>query len=85
MGHTEGFSIWAITAFIFGAVVLAKLVAKKTSTVDVLWLIISGSFLGNIGVIPTHSEALDYIGEIGIVFIMFALGFEENHGGDGLG
>lgn len=78
MTHGEEFSIWTITAFIFGAVVVAKLLAKKTSTVDVLWLIVIGSLLGNLGIIPTHSEALEYIGEIGIVFIMFALGFEED-------
>ncbi len=72
------FSIWTMTAFIFGAVVISKLLAKKTNSVDVLWLILSGAILGNIGLLPSQNHALEYIGEIGIVFIMFALGFEEN-------
>ena len=72
------FSIWTITAIIFATVIVAKILAQKTATVDVLWLIIIGSILGNLGVIPQESEALDYIGQIGIIFIMFALGFEES-------
>jgi len=72
------FSIWTVTAIIFATVIVAKIMASKTATVDVLWLIIIGSILGNLGIIPQESKALEYIGEIGIIFIMFALGFEES-------
>ena len=74
MDHT----IWAVTAVIFATVIIAKIIAAKTATVDVLWLIVIGAVLGNLGIIPQESQALDYIGQIGIIFIMFALGFEES-------
>ncbi len=72
------FSIWTVTAIIFATVIVAKIMAEKTATVDVLWLIIVGSILGNLGIIPEESEALEYISQIGIIFVMFALGFEES-------
>jgi len=71
-------NIWLISSLILAIVILAKYMAKKTSTVDVLWLIIFGAIFVNIGLLPTHNEVLEYIGEWGIVFIMFALGFEED-------
>ena len=43
-----------------------------------LWLIILGALFGSLGIIPEHHEVLEYIGEWGIVFIMFALGFDED-------
>ena len=70
-------NIWFLSALILGIVVLAKVIAKKTATVDVLWLIILGSIFSNIGILPSHNVVLEYIGEWGIVFIMFALGFDE--------
>ncbi len=57
---------------------MAKLLATKTNSVDVLWLIVFGAIGVNIGILPEHNEILENIGEWGIVFIMFALGFEEN-------
>ncbi len=45
---------------------------------DVLWLIVLGALCSNIGLIPEHHEVLEYIGEWGIVFVMFALGFDED-------
>lgn len=78
MEEHASFSIWVLSAIIFATVVVAKIISKKTQTVDVLWLIIFGSILSNIGLLPQHNEALEYIGELGIIFIMFALGFEEN-------
>jgi len=71
-------NIWLISSFILGIVILAKTIAKKTATVDVLWLIIFGALFANLGLIPKHHEVLEYIGEWGIVFIMFALGFDED-------
>jgi len=70
--------IWVITAVMFAGVILAKVLSKKTGTVDVLWLILIGSVLGNLHIVPEHNEAIEYLGELGIIFIMFALGLEEN-------
>jgi Kef-type K+ transport system membrane component KefB len=71
-------NIWLISAIILGIVVVSKLLSKKTGTVDVLWLIIFGALFANIGILPEHNEVIEYIGEWGIVFIMFALGFDED-------
>ncbi|MRI82875.1 MAG: cation:proton antiporter [Nitratiruptor sp.] len=71
-------NVWLISAMILFVVVLSKYLAAKTSTVDVLWLIIFGSLFANLHLIPEHHEVLEYIGEWGIVFVMFALGFEED-------
>ena len=71
-------NVWFLSAVIFGIVVLAKIVSEKSHTVDVLWLIILGAIFANIGILPTHNEVLEYIGEWGIVFVMFALGFDED-------
>ena len=72
------FSIWEYSAIIFAVVLIAKLVSKKTGTVDVLWFIVAGAVLTNLGLLPAHNEFLETIGEWGIVFIMFALGLEED-------
>ena len=78
MDHSAEFSIWTYSAIIFVVVVVSKLLSKKTGTVDVLWLIIAGTVLTNLGWLPKHNEFLEIIGEWGIVFVMFALGLEEN-------
>ena len=70
--------LWAYSAIIFFLIVMAKLLSSKTSTVDVLWLIIFGSIGVNIGILPEHHEVLESIGEWGILFVMFALGFDED-------
>ncbi len=71
-------NIWIISAIILATVVVSKLIAKKTATVDVLWLIVFGALFSNMGLLPTENETLEIIGEWGIVFIMFALGFDED-------
>jgi len=71
-------NIWLISATILAIVVLSKIVSKKTSTVDVLWLILFGAIATNIDILPEHNEIIEHIGEWGIVFIMFALGFDED-------
>ncbi len=71
-------NVWMISAFILFIVVLSKYFAYKTSTVDVLWLILLGAVFSNLGIIPEHHEVLEYIGEWGIVFVMFSLGFDED-------
>jgi len=70
--------IWILSAIILAIVVLSKLIAKKTSSVDVVWLIVFGAIFANLGLLPTENETLETIGEWGIVFIMFALGFDED-------
>ncbi len=71
-------NIWLISSFILAIVIVAKYLAKRTATVDVLWLIVLGALFSNLGIIPEHHEVLEYIGEWGIVFVMFALGFDED-------
>ena len=80
MDHAPEFSIWTYSAIIFVVVLVSKLLSKKTGTVDVLWLIMAGAILTNLGWLPEHNEFLEIIGEWGIVFIMFALGLEEKLG-----
>jgi Kef-type K+ transport system membrane component KefB len=64
--------IWAA---VFGAVVLAK----ATRMTPVLYFLFLGSVLANIGVLPAESGAfIRVFAELGIIFIMFALGFEES-------
>ncbi len=70
--------LWTYTSIILAIVVLAKLLSTKANSVDVLWLIVFGAIGVNIGILPEHNEILESISEWGIVFIMFALGFEEN-------
>jgi len=71
-------NVWYLSAVILGIVVLSKIFAHKTRTVDVLWLIVLGALFSNLGILPEHNEVLEYIGEWGIVFVMFALGFDED-------
>jgi len=73
----QDFNIWLISALILIIVVIAKYLSHKTSSIDVLWLIILGALFANIGLIPSHHEVLERIGDWGIVFVMFALGFDE--------
>ncbi len=80
MHDESGFSIWEYSAIIFAVVLISKLISKKTRTVDVLWLIVAGAALTNMGLLPKHNVFLETIGEWGIVFIMFALGLEEDLG-----
>lgn len=64
--------IWAA---VFGAVVMAK----ATRMTPVLYFLFLGSVLANIGVLPAESGPfIRVFAELGIIFIMFALGFEES-------
>jgi Kef-type K+ transport system membrane component KefB len=71
-------NVWFLSSIILGIVLLSKIFSKRSSTVDVLWLILFGSIAVNVGLLPERNEVLEYIGEWGIVFIMFALGFDED-------
>jgi Kef-type K+ transport system membrane component KefB len=69
--------IWLSLCFIFVGVYISKFLSHKTNTVDVLWFIIIGAILGNFGFIE-ENHALEFLGDIGIILVMFALGFEED-------
>jgi len=71
-------SIWGLSAIVFAVVVASKIFAKRTATVDVLWLILFWSILANLWIIPTDNEIFEYIWELWILFVMFALWFEED-------
>lgn len=61
------------------AVYVAHFAAAKTKLTPVLWFLAMGCLLVNIGLLP-HEPGIfmtDFA-EIGIIVIMFALGFEEN-------
>jgi Kef-type K+ transport system membrane component KefB len=63
---------------IWAAVFVAVVAARKTRLTPVLYFLFLGFFMVNIGVLP---EGLDPfvrgLSELGIIVIMFALGFEE--------
>jgi Kef-type K+ transport system membrane component KefB len=69
--------IWTELFILFVTVFAAKILAKKTNTVDVLWYIVLGAVLGNVGIF-SGDHRLEFLGEIGIILVMFALGFEED-------
>ena len=66
-------------AIIWAAVFAAVVLAKMTRLTPVLYFLFVGSVLVNIGVLPADSGAfIRTFAELGIIFIMFALGFEES-------
>ncbi len=66
-------------AIIWCGVFFAVYAAKKTRLTSVLFLLFVGAVLVNLGILPTESsEFITTFAELGIIVIMFALGFEEN-------
>jgi Kef-type K+ transport system membrane component KefB len=66
-------------AIIWAAVYLASLLAAKTRLTSVLYYLACGALLVNLGVLPEDTgEFIRTFAELGIILIMFALGFEEN-------
>jgi Kef-type K+ transport system membrane component KefB len=64
-----------IWAGVFAAVVMAKI----TRLTPVLFFLFVGSLLVNVGVLPAESGAfIRTFAELGLIIIMFALGFEES-------
>jgi len=65
-------------AIIWAGVFVAVVLAKTTRLTPVLYFLFVGCVLANLGVLPTESGAfIRQFAELGIIFIMFALGFEE--------
>ncbi len=66
-------------AIIWAAVFAAVVAAKKTRLTPVLYFLFIGCVLANAGVLPTQSGAfIRTFAELGIIIIMFSLGFEES-------
>ena len=65
-------------AIIWAAVFVAVVAAKKTRLTPVLFFLFTGFLLVNVGVLPVESDLfIREFSELGIIFIMFSLGFEE--------
>ncbi|MCP5145743.1 MAG: cation:proton antiporter [Gammaproteobacteria bacterium] len=66
-------------AIVWCSVYVAVFLSARTRLTPVLYFLATGSLLGNIGVLPTVPDPfIAGLAELGIVLIMFALGFEEN-------
>jgi len=66
-------------AIIWACVYLSEIIAHKTKLTPVLYFLAFGALCANLGILPFEpSEAIRAFAEVGIVLIMFALGFEEN-------
>jgi Kef-type K+ transport system membrane component KefB len=66
-------------AIMWAGVFCASLLAARTKLTSVLYFLAFGALMVNIGILPTETnEFIQGFAELGIVIIMFALGFEEN-------
>ncbi len=66
-------------AIIWAATFAAVVAAKKTRLTPVLFFLFMGCVLANVSVLPLESGAfIRGFAELGIIFIMFSLGFEES-------
>jgi Kef-type K+ transport system membrane component KefB len=66
-------------AIIWVGVFLASLLAARTRLTSVLYFLFFGAVMVNLGILPTETAPfIRGFAELGIILIMFALGFEEN-------
>jgi Kef-type K+ transport system membrane component KefB len=66
-------------AIIWCGVFVASVLATKTRLTSVLYFLAFGALMVNTGILPTESAPfIRGFAELGIILIMFALGFEEN-------
>ncbi|MCF8199444.1 MAG: cation:proton antiporter [Sulfuritalea sp.] len=66
-------------AIIWIGVLCASLLASRTKLTSVVFFLGFGSLMVNAGILPIETnEFIHYFAELGIILIMFALGFEEN-------
>lgn len=66
-------------AIMWTGVFFAGLLASKTKLTGALYFLGFGALMVNIGVLPEETDHfIHYFAELGIILIMFALGFEEN-------
>ena len=65
-------------AIIWAAIYIAVIAAAKTRLTPVLFYLAIGCILVNVGILPVESDEFDRgFAELGIILIMFAIGFEE--------
>ncbi len=68
-------------ALIWASVFIASWLAARTKLTPVLYFLAAGCVMVNLGWLPAHSTPfIAGISEVGIILIMFALGFEANPG-----
>ena len=68
-----------ILAIIWSSVFLASILADKTRLTPVVWYLFLGAILTNIGALPVEMPVFIVgLAELGIIVIMFSLGFEED-------
>lgn len=66
-------------ALIWAIVFVANILARKTKLTAVIWFLALGSLMANIGLMPVEDDPfIAGMASLGIILIMFALGFEEN-------
>ena len=66
-------------ALIWAAVYIAVVAARKTRLTPVLYFLFLGFVMVNVGLLPVESDPfVRGFAELGIIVIMFALGFEES-------
>lgn len=66
-------------ALIWASVFIASWLASKTKLTPVLYFLAAGCVMVNLGWLPEHTTPfIAGISEVGIILIMFALGFEAN-------
>lgn len=66
-------------ALIWAAVFLATIAARWSRLTPVLWFLFFGAVMVNTGLLPTHADPfIEGFAELGIIVIMFAIGFEED-------
>lgn len=70
-----------ILVIIWCGVFVASYAAHLSRLTPVLWYLFFGSMMVNVGWLPTEMPTfIEDFAELGIILIMFALGFEENTG-----
>ena len=71
----------AYLAIIWGGVLLSTWCAERTRLTVVLFFLVFGSVMVNVGILPQEATPfVDDLSKLGIILIMFTLGFEENPG-----
>lgn len=71
----------SILAIIWVSVFVASYLAHRTRLTPVLWYLFIGALLVNTGLLPDVMPVfINDLSELGIIVIMFALGFEEDTG-----
>ncbi len=69
----------AVLATIWASVFAASYLAHKTRLTPVLWYLFCGTIMVNVGILPAEMPVfITDFAELGIIIIMFALGFEED-------